>query len=178
MERSQGQGRRSDRVAVPLARWRLGGREPRCSTFCHRFAVCDLGQVPPPPTPALCSVYICVENSWPLESLGTLLKKDALGSCCAPGHRGGVLHFQWLTVTLSRTLDLHLFTCQTGSTEPSKALNVKGVQDTQVRDRGRDRGVSGPETTDPRGPCGSRQAGLEATGAVDQYLNTDRRLGP
>lgn len=39
LERSQGQGRRSDRVAVPLARWRLGGREPKCGTFCHRLAV-------------------------------------------------------------------------------------------------------------------------------------------
>lgn len=33
----------------------------------------DLGQVLPPH--ALCSVYICVENSWPLEILVSLLRK-------------------------------------------------------------------------------------------------------
>ena len=71
-----------------LSPWLGGAWEAGSLSAAHSVIAlpCDLGQVPPPPTPALCSVYICVENSWPLESLGTLLKKDALGSCCAPGH--------------------------------------------------------------------------------------------
>lgn len=55
------------------------------------LGLCDLGQ--PPDTTTLGRVYIWIENSWPFEILVTLLKTDALESCCSLGHRVGVLNF-------------------------------------------------------------------------------------
>ena len=55
------------------------------------LGLCDLGQ-PPDATP-LDKAYIWIENSWLFETLVTLLKTDALESCCCLGHRVGVLNF-------------------------------------------------------------------------------------
>lgn len=85
-----------------LSPW-LGGTWEAGSLNSGRSVIAllgDLGQVPP--SRALCSVYICVENSWPLEILVSLLKKDALEPCCSPGHRGGVRNFERLPVTFSK----------------------------------------------------------------------------
>lgn len=62
--------------------------------------LCDLGQ--PPPAPTLCRVYSCIQNGWPFKISVTLLRKDALESCCSPGHREGVLNCDWLSVALNQ----------------------------------------------------------------------------
>lgn len=91
---------------MSLSPW-LGGTWEVGSLGSVQFVIAllsDLGQIPP--SPALCSVYICVENSWPLKILVSLLEKDALEPCCFPGHRLRSPDFEWLSVTFSKCLYL------------------------------------------------------------------------
>lgn len=86
-----GQGRRSRPCCCPPGRVRPGRQgawvlDPNLSLP----GLCDLGQPPDTPTPG--RAYIWIENSWPFDILVTLLKTDALESCCFLGHRVGVLN--------------------------------------------------------------------------------------